>query len=169
MRYFLDTEFLEDDKHIELVSLGLVGQDGREFYACNLDADLGRVARDDWMRANVLPELPPWSDPAWMDRVHMRTAIQRFFYPHGTLAHPMPATAPTEFWAYYGASDWVAFYQLMGGKLLGLPKEWPKWFHELKQLCVDKGNPKLPDKPGGHHALRDARWNASVHHFLTAT
>mgnify|MGYP007132577418 CR=1 FL=1 len=33
MRYFLDTEFQEDGETIRLISLALVADDGREFYA----------------------------------------------------------------------------------------------------------------------------------------
>lgn len=39
MKYFFDTEFIEDGKTIELLSIGIVSEDGREFYAESLDAD----------------------------------------------------------------------------------------------------------------------------------
>lgn len=33
MKYFLDTEFHEDGKTIDLISIGIVAEDGREYYA----------------------------------------------------------------------------------------------------------------------------------------
>ena len=39
MRYFYDTEFLEDGETIDLISIGIVAEDGREYYAVNLNAD----------------------------------------------------------------------------------------------------------------------------------
>src|SRR4051812_11038169 len=33
MKYFYDTEFLEDGQTIELISIGIVAEDGREYYA----------------------------------------------------------------------------------------------------------------------------------------
>ena len=44
-RYFYDCEFIEDGRTIELVSIGVVAQDGREFYAVSteFDPDTGRA------------------------------------------------------------------------------------------------------------------------------
>ena len=33
VKYFFDTEFYEDGKTIDLISIGIVAEDGREFYA----------------------------------------------------------------------------------------------------------------------------------------
>src|SRR5712675_2913217 len=66
MRYFFDTEFYEDGKTIDLISIGIVAEDGREFYAVSQDAQLHRVS--DWVRSNVLPRLPAYGDPAWKPR-----------------------------------------------------------------------------------------------------
>lgn len=56
MRYFIDTEFIEDGKTIDLISVGIVAQDGREFYCLNLDCD--HSLANDWVKANVLAYLP---------------------------------------------------------------------------------------------------------------
>jgi hypothetical protein len=55
-RFFLDTEFIEDGQTIELISIGVVSDDGHELYLCNSDCDLSRSG--DWVRAHVLPHLP---------------------------------------------------------------------------------------------------------------
>ena len=62
-----------------------------------------------------------------------------------------------EFWGYYADYDWVVFCQIFGA-MIDLPKGWPMYCRDLKQLCDEKGNPKLPDMPNSieHHALYDA-------------
>jgi len=38
---------------------------------------------------------------------------------------------------------------------------------DLKQLCDEKGNPKLPEQgKGEHNALADACWNMKAYEFL---
>ena len=43
MRFFYDTEFIEDGETIELISIGIVGDDGREYYAVSTDFDPARA------------------------------------------------------------------------------------------------------------------------------
>ena len=52
VRYFYDCEFIEDGTTIELVSIGVVAEDGREFYAVSTEFDPGKAGP--WVRANVL-------------------------------------------------------------------------------------------------------------------
>jgi hypothetical protein len=59
MRYFLDTEFVEQPNTIELISIGLVAEDGREFYAINQEANLNNA--DQWVKDNVLTSMPEYS------------------------------------------------------------------------------------------------------------
>jgi len=54
MRLFVDTEFT-DLLDCELVSIGIVSEDGREFYAERNDVDLARCG--DFCRVAVLPQL----------------------------------------------------------------------------------------------------------------
>lgn len=56
MRYFYDTEFIEDGATITLVSIGIVAEDGREYYAVSTDFDGARA--NHWVRENVLAKLP---------------------------------------------------------------------------------------------------------------
>lgn len=58
-RLFIDTEFT-DLLHCELLSLGIVAEDGSEFYAERSDADLSQCG--DFCRVAVLPQLG--ADPA---------------------------------------------------------------------------------------------------------
>lgn len=45
MKFFYDTEFIEDGKTIDLISIGIVAEDGLEYYAVNLDAPWKRISR----------------------------------------------------------------------------------------------------------------------------
>ena len=57
-RYAYDCEFLEDGKTIELISIGIVADDGRDYYAVNRDAPWKRIKKHEWLVANVVPSLP---------------------------------------------------------------------------------------------------------------
>lgn len=158
-RYFLDTEFLADDakRRIDLISLGLVAEDGREYYAILTDDlyDIGKRANS-WLQEHVLAQVQPWSDRAkadplrrWRTRAEAHEELLSF------------VKAPTEFWAYYAAYDWVLFCQLLGG-FPALPTGWPNWVMDLKQLATELAVP-LADPPPWHHALLDARWARDTH------
>ena len=56
MRYFLDTEFIENGKTIDLISIALVSEDNREYYALNYECDYSQAS--DWVQQNVLVFLP---------------------------------------------------------------------------------------------------------------
>jgi hypothetical protein len=148
-RYFIDTEFIEDGKTIDLISIGIVADDGREFYLENTEIDLAQA--NDWVKANVLP--------------HLRG-------PHGSRSYiakqiiGFVGQSP-EFWGYYADYDWVVLCQLYG-RMIDLPESWPMFCMDIKQLAVSLGNPTLPKQESTeHHALADARWNRDVYNFLT--
>ena len=157
MRYFYDTEFIEDGSTIELVSIGVVAEDGREFYAVSTEFNEHRAGA--WVRRNVLPQLPPRSDPAWLDRATMRDRLYSFLLPgHRQGDRVAPADRP-ELWAWIGAYDHVAFAQLWGD-MTRLPRELPRFTRELRQLWESAGRPRLPEAPdNAHDALADARFN----------
>lgn len=169
MRYFFDTEFLEDGKTIDLISIGIVAEDGREYYAVNEEAEWSRISREEWLRENVLPHLPvlviPCGDGFRTDRLdgahwRLRDEIRR-----DVLAFVGDDPKP-EFWAYYADYDWVVFCQLFG-RMVDLPKGFPMFCRDIKQLAVHLGSPKLPEQLSGEHdALADARWNRIAHEFL---
>ena len=51
--------------------------------------------------------------------------------------------------------------------MVDLPKGWPMYCKDIKQLCDDRGNPKLPAQESQeHNALEDARWNKKAFYFL---
>ncbi|WP_026919539.1 polyadenylate-specific 3'-exoribonuclease AS [Gordonia shandongensis] len=148
MRYFYDTEFIEDGTTIELVSIGVVGEDGREFYAVSTDFDPARAGQ--WVRANVLDKLPSPADRAWRSRRAIRENLFDF------LTEP---DDDVELWAWVGAYDHVVLCQLWGS-MTELPREMPRFTRELKQHWECAGRPELPPVPrDAHDALADARHN----------
>jgi hypothetical protein len=158
MKYFIDCEFYEDGKTIDLISIGVVCEDGREFYAVSQEAQLHRVS--DWVRENVLPKLPPYGDPAWMTRNSIVVGIDNLLH------WEAPVHSKPELFGYYADYDWIVLCQLYG-TMMDLPHWMPKFCMDLKQLSVDVGSPKHPPDPEGeHNALVDARWNRDLYAFL---
>lgn len=145
MRWFLDTEFNDRGTHIELISIALVSESGREYYAHSSEYDVS--ACDEWLQTNVLPLL---SDKPRIPRAQIAAGIQRLV---------AQEKGVPEFWAYYAAYDWVLFCQLFGGALK-LPG-YSKHCKDLKQLIDDRGIhfADLPKQRGVQHdALQDALW-----------
>ena len=54
MKYFMDTEFWEAPNTIDLISIGIKCEDGRELYNISKDFNLKKVWNDDWLKKNVL-------------------------------------------------------------------------------------------------------------------
>ncbi|HIW96645.1 MAG TPA: polyadenylate-specific 3'-exoribonuclease AS [Candidatus Corynebacterium gallistercoris] len=158
MRYFYDTEFIEDGTTIDLISIGVVAEDGREFYAISTEFDERKAGQ--WVRKNVLPQLPPRSASVWMDRATLRRKLYAFLLPGHTSGRRLAPADRPELWAWVGAYDHVALAQLWGD-MTQLPVELPRFTHELKQLWEAAGRPRLPESPSNaHDALADARFNA---------
>jgi hypothetical protein len=168
-RFFYDSEFLEDGKTIELISIGIVCEDGRTYYAVNRDSPWKRIAKHQWLVENVVRYLPRIhgdrrlqvrrSNPLALDFEHpaMKSSIQIASDVVEFIA-PQPG-ANIELWADYCAYDHVALCQLFG-TMMDLPDGMPMWTHDLEQLWVSSGRPKKPDQGEGmHNALEDARWN----------
>lgn len=154
-RYFLDTEFSERGPYalIDLISIGLVCADGREYYAVNEDHDPKTV--NPWVRENVLPHLPV-KGPLWRSRKAIKEDLLGFF----------SVSQRPEMWAYYSAYDFVLFCQLFG-TMIDLPDHLPKFCMDLKQLSVEVGSPRHPKQTGlQHDALEDARYNKELFEFL---
>jgi hypothetical protein len=152
-RYFYDCEFIEDGRLIDLVSIGVVDEYGREFYAVSTEFDDRRAVP--WVRRNVLDRLPSPSDPAWRSRARIRDELQEF------LLAPMRERPDEqlELWAWYAAYDHVVLAQLWGA-MPALPRGIPRFTKELRQHWDDLGRPALPDAADRRHdALVDARHN----------
>lgn len=150
MRYFLDTEFIDNGKTIDLISIGIVAGDGRTYYAEPQECDL--TLASEWVVNNVIPHLTGDKKP----RKQIADEISEFI---------IPGDDP-QIWAYYGAYDWVVFCQLYG-RMLDIPSHIPHFFHDVKSFSYGLGNPKLPSQHGvKHHALGDAFWVKNAYDYL---
>lgn len=151
-RYFLDTEFIDDGKRIEMVSIGIFSEDGRGYYAENAEADLSRA--DDWILKNVIPHLSGKKK----NLTEIRDEVVAFIGPE-----------KPEFWAYFADYDWFLFCRLFG-RLLDLPKGYPHLCLDLKQWALFIDERDIPKHQGiEHHALEDAKWNKEIYdHLLLA-
>jgi hypothetical protein len=167
LRYFFDTEFLEDGTTIDLLSIGIVAQDGRELYLQSFECELNKAS--DWVKEHVFPHLehlhcygkgadgcdhdkhhPLQPHGSWAYRRQIRDRILAFCDPE--------RYGKPEFWAYYADYDWVAFCQLFG-RMIDLPPGYPKYCRDLRQAldAVGMHDIKQPNETP-HHALSDARW-----------
>ncbi|NNH72176.1 polyadenylate-specific 3'-exoribonuclease AS [Nocardia uniformis] len=149
MRYFYDCEFIEDGITIDLVSIAVVCEDGREFYAVSTEFDKSKAGP--FVRRNVLPKLPQPTSPLWRSRERIRDDLYKFLVPR-TGVEP-------EMWAWVSAYDHVALCQLWGS-MVDLPNTLPRYTNELRQHWEQHGRPPLPPIPAdAHDALADARHN----------
>lgn len=106
MRFFYDCEFIEDGLTIDLVSIGVVDEEGREFYAVSTEFDPDRAGP--WVRQNVLNQLPSPADKAWRGRERIREDLLDFLNARNA------ARDEVELWAWFAAYDHVALAQLWG-------------------------------------------------------
>jgi 3'-5' exoribonuclease Rv2179c-like domain len=167
LKYWYDTEFIEDGKTIDLISIGMVREDGRELYA--ISTEFNPKKANDWVKQNVLVHLPPQDVNPFYDSPRLLEESRAWKSPaqiRESLLALVGNDSKPEFWGYYSAYDHVALCQLFG-TMMDLPKGWPFYTRDIKQWCDELGNPRLPEQgKNEHHALADARWNREAWQFL---
>jgi len=168
MKYFIDTEFHEHKKPvkflgitiakvwtIDLISIGIVCEDGREYYAINRDLNLKYARKNKWLNENVLSKLPekrplypPYGSPRiwqesmrWLPMDQIRQEVIDFCggrpdSDEGGLFYSYPKGAP-EFYGYYSDYDWVVFCWVFG-TMMELPNGFPMHCKDLKQMLDEK-------------------------------
>jgi len=162
MRYFLDTEFVEEGSTIDLISIGIVCEDGRELY-CEVGGFDWSMANQ-WVLDNVRPHL--WSNLPTKPGFHTwhRDGVVGGLLRPEAISHEIyrfcdiKQHGVPEFWGYYSAYDWVLFCQLFG-PMIDLPQGWPMLCYDLRQYLDHTGHKdvKQPDDQP-HNSLQDARW-----------
>lgn len=178
-RYFYDTEFLENGRTIELISFGMVNEDGEAYYAVNADAPWDDVMRHQWLVRNVVPHLPlanrtaldewlklsPQSDIKFEPTIETDPRLDRL----DTLVRPGWVIAnevreflaeggdDIELWANWGAYDHVALMQLYG-PMIRRPSHIPMFTNDIQQAARMVGAvDRLPEQQGpAHNAMEDA-------------
>lgn len=158
MKYFLDTEFIEGfhkplfgkKRHfIDLISIGIVAEDGRELYLISKEYDYDKA--DDWVKENVIL-------PIYLQTVHgdMRNNcdVSNFHKIHGISNKDIAQSVfefctqdiitiekakyydvkyeDIDFYGYYADYDWVVFCSLFG-RMIDLPNGFPMYCRDLKQ------------------------------------
>lgn len=167
MKYYFDTEFIEDGKTIDLISIGIVAADDRELYLANSNCDLSKSSQ--WVRDNVLipmdidfsiPSLPmrPIAPEFWIPRSNIAQQVIEFCNPE--------VYGKPEFWAYYADYDHIVLCQLFG-TMDKLPVGFPMYTKDLKQTIDELGNPPIKEQSDSlHNALSDARWIRDTYLYL---
>lgn len=168
MRYFLDTEFIEYPCTIDLISIGIVAEDGRTFYAESTEVDWSKASP--WVTEFVRPHLMFDYDDHHLHYLETTDGCIEMAAPRQDIGRAIVdhfvEDADPEFWAYYADYDWVVFCWLFGS-MIDHPKDFPMLCLDLKQWAKDLGSPNLPVQGGTeHNALNDAFWNREVWAFL---
>lgn len=175
-RYFYDCEFIEDGRTIELVSIGIVAEDGREYYAVNANVHWERLGRPEfaWLRENVWKHLPT-TGPGQLSLNRYSQDVKekwkiaqevRSFMLREASSEPLPSV---ELWGEYPAYDHVVLCQLWG-RMIDLPKGIPMRTNCIVQYAESMGvkEHQFPkqDPDTLHHALYDARHSMRVFQML---
>lgn len=155
-RLFFDTEFIDNPwpDAPELISIGIVDESGKEFYAVNTEFDPADA--NDWVQNNVFPHLrdPECSGEGMSPEIMRRIIMDKWL-------------KVDKVWAYCGTWDWYLLVQRIFGGYMKIPEGWPNFYHELGVLkrshkcdrCMKEG---ILD----HHALGDAKWNHLMYAHL---
>jgi hypothetical protein len=174
MKYFFDTEFIESSerKTIDLISIGIVAEDGRKYYTISTEFDASLAS--EWVKENVLSKLPPRrgsfnpaealfstlnESKAWKSRAQIKQELLDFI---------VPDENGIEFWADYGAYDWVVFCWIFGC-MVDLPDGYPYNCNDINQWTTQLGLTRkfLPPEPeNAHNALIDAQWTKEAYNAL---
>lgn len=116
MKIFFDTEFTGLHQRTTLISIGLIAQDGKTFYAEFIDYDQTQV--DDWLKENVIRKLilPNEGNGVGVEGfVGDTTFIRRH------LESWLSQFDSAEMWSDCLSYDWVLFCNLFGGAF-NIPK-----------------------------------------------
>lgn len=180
MKLYYDCEFLEDGKTIQLISIGMIREDGKKLYRVVNDPELIINAYQHmWLRRYVIPSLPISIEYTMhdIDDTYKNIVVWDSHHPdyhciktRNDVAQDVKRfvvnTPNPELWAYYGAYDHVALCQLFG-RMVDLPIGIPMYTNDLRSEIQRMNNPEVPEQLDGlHNALADATWNKDTHEYL---
>lgn len=155
MKYFYDTEFIDNGRTIDLISIAIVADDGREYYSHVDGYDRAAAEQHPFLSTEVLPHLAD-IPPTPRDQVAREIA-----------AFLDPETRP-ELWGYFPAYDHVCLSQLWG-MMLDPPPHIPQRTNCIAQLAQFLRVKRIPiSNAAAHDALSDARWTRDAYRWLTA-
>ena len=145
--YFIDSEFYEDGEIIDLLSIAIVANDNKQYYAVNSDFNFTRANKNKWLKENVLKHIDLEDKTNQRSKKQIKSDILKFI---GDDKSP-------KFVADYCSYDWIVLCQIFG-KMIDLPDNFPMYCNDLQMLkkIVGAKDSELPTLPNEHHALNDA-------------
>lgn len=173
MRIFIDLEYVERgrDLPMQIISIGMVRDDGLEFYRINPEC-LSNVAKHPWLSVNVAPYLPMHSPNAgiiaWDEKHEEYQYVARSL--DELIADVLKFIRDTpnaEIWAYFGQYDHVVLHQLFGS-MGEQPAGVPMFTRDVQELVLQNPSAELPAEPWRlDHAMEDARWTKAAYEAVT--
>jgi len=171
VRVFYDTEFHENGvkRPIEFISIGMVRDDGEEYYAISTAVMWHAVYQHEWLRNNVLTQLPgkvkSYGNGGGTFEPDLSTGL---FKPRAQIAQEVADFCyvaygqkrdDTRLYADFGGYDHVVLAQLFG-TMMDLPDHMPMFTRDFQQInaMLRPGYTPPPQASDEHHALADARW-----------
>lgn len=167
MNYYLDCEFIEyvldGILHIELISIGFVSENNKEYYAINKVNNKSLKNANQWVKDNVLNilyninpyrgdyEIKPELTQYYKSLDQIKTDILDYI---GTNTQP-------RFWGEWCAYDHCALCSIFGS-MMELPSNFPMRCRDIIQLAEDHLGISSNDLPesletdGNHNALEGA-------------
>lgn len=113
-KIFFDTEFTGLHQNTTLISIGLISECGKTFYAEFTDYDKSQI--DDWLQENVISKLCLKSYPEYFKNrdVAQHTVINDSTIIKIELEHYLSQFDQVEMWSDCLSYDWVLFCQIWG-------------------------------------------------------
>ncbi len=198
LKVFFDCEFIEGfhkplfgkRRHfIDLISIGMITEDGREYHAVSNEYKYSDAS--DWVRENVIrKEYNNLSDDVkelcsetdfhlFVGKSNAQIAEEIVKFVGGYYFYKAPCSGcgeyrvdhEVEFLTYFGAYDWVLMCSLFG-TMENLPKGFPYYSTDIKQMMDHAGlsaewkDEKCPEPSNAHMALVDAIENKKLFHAI---
>lgn len=189
--YFIDTEFIDTGKEIELISIGIVCEDGRELYLQSCEFNQYKASQ--WVKEHVFANLHgcSWAHASHKriqglsaDKVYHQKNLgqcidQQRGYVHdcpwrsrGQMAYDLVGFFGNEYfnlWGWCAGYDFVALNQIWG-TMMDVPLNFPHYIRDIQYLLDEQGiaDDQLPlHALAAHNALADARHISHIYHILT--
>ncbi len=114
MKIFFDTEFTGLHQKTTLISIGMVAEDGREFYAEFIDFDHKQA--DDWIQNNVIKNLSLGLIAENWSSIESGQTLVRGYTPFikNQIKKWLSQFDQVEMWSDCLAYDWVLFCNIFG-------------------------------------------------------
>lgn len=181
-KVFFDTEFTGLHQNTTLISIGLISECGKTFYAELTDYDKSQC--DDWIKKNVIKNLTITKEideslDAWEDYKHKEAILfkGKLEYLKGALENWLNQFEQVEIWSDCLSYDWVLFNQIFGHafnipknvyyipfdictvfKIKGIdPDISREEFINIENQKIDGKYPESLDDIKKHNALYDAK------------